>query len=376
MKAILKITLLLLVVNCFQSCSKEDAPPPEPIAQPEPEIENQAPTINAQTFEAAENIADNMPIGTVVASDPDGDALTFSISTNDGALFEISESGDLSLDDLQTLDFETAESHTITVTVNDGTTSTEATVIITVIDIDDTSFVTTWETATSNETVTIQTQAAQFSYNYTIDWGDGTTQTGRTDNAMHTYTTAGLYTVRISGKFPAIVLNNNANPSGEQFRTVEQWGNIQWLSMFAAFIGVNTLTINATDVPDLSQVTSMQFMFAFIENFSGDLNAWDVSNVSNMETMFAASSFNGDISDWNVSNVTNMKGMFFESSFNQDISGWNVSYVTDMENMFRDSSFNKDISDWNVSNVTNCSLFASGAPLTPVNTPNFTNCTP
>jgi surface protein len=38
----------------------------------------------------------------------------------------------------------------------------------------------------------------------------------------------------------------------------------------------------------------------------GDLSEWDVSNVTNMNDMFAfAWSFNGDLSEWNVSKVTN-----------------------------------------------------------------------
>ena len=45
--------------------------------------------------------------------------------------------------------------------------------------------------------------------------------------------------------------------------------------------------------------------------FNGDLSKWDVSNVTNMDSMFHdAESFNGDLSKWNVSNVTNMNDMF------------------------------------------------------------------
>ena len=45
--------------------------------------------------------------------------------------------------------------------------------------------------------------------------------------------------------------------------------------------------------------------------------------------------FNQDLSDWNVSNVTSMAFMFsFTRLFNQDLSGWDVSNVDDMYNMF------------------------------------------
>ena len=40
------------------------------------------------------------------------------------------------------------------------------------------------------------------------------------------------------------------------------------------------------------------------------------------------------------------------SKFNQDISSWDVSKITNMESMFKDAEFNQDISNWNVSSVT------------------------
>ena len=407
MKTIVKIALFLFVMNNFLSCSKDDTP----VAQV-----NEAPVISAQTFSAAENIADNLPIGTVEASDPEGDTLSYSISTNDNNLFEINDEGLLSLDDLQILDFETAESHTITVTVSDGTSTTEAMVTINVTDIED-SFVTIWETTSADETVTIPVNDA-FTYDYTIDWGDGTIQTGVTGDASHPYDSPGTHTVSISGTFAAMRFNQ------DQLRSIERWGTIQWQTMERVFQNVPaTLIINATDTPDLSQVTDMSRMFASSE-FNQDISDWDVANVTNMNAMFSdsefnqdisgwnvvnvadmggmfsGSEFNQDISDWNVANVTNMGAMFWSSQFNQDISDWNVANVTSMASMFLNSEFNQDISDWNVANVismfgmfretpfnqdisdwnvvsvANCINFALNAPLTAANTPNFTNCTP
>ena len=47
----------------------------------------------------------------------------------------------------------------------------------------------------------------------------------------------------------------------------------------------------------------------------------------------------GEINNWDVSNVTDMRAMFAGArSFNQPLNKWNVSKVTNMEDMFRNAS--------------------------------------
>ena len=54
-----------------------------------------------------------------------------------------------------------------------------------------------------------------------------------------------------------------------------------------------------------------------------------------MSNLFEYSDFNGDISNWDVSNVTNMNTMFaWCEDFNQDISNWDVSNVKNMNSIF------------------------------------------
>lgn len=92
-----------------------------------------------------------------------------------------------------------------------------------------------------------------------------------------------------------------------------------------------------------------------MQNFNADLSRWDVSKVTNMDSMFEeCTSFNADLSKWDVSKVKNMKRMFFKNwAFNQDLSRWDVSEATDMSSMFWGChKFNSDLSNWAVDKVT------------------------
>ena len=126
---------------------------------------------------------------------------------------------------------------------------------------------------------------------------------------------------------------------------------------------------------DVSQITNMDSVFCF-SNFNdihstngiglhnGDISKWDVSNVTNMLDMFFfATNFNQDISKWDVSNVTNMSYMFYEArSFNQPLNNWDVSKVTEMIYMFANTlEFNQNISSWNLDNIINCDFMFNKA---------------
>jgi surface protein len=125
---------------------------------------------------------------------------------------------------------------------------------------------------------------------------------------------------------------------------IKQFGGIALPNMetinngsFVGFAGI----ITATDVPSITN-NSLAFCFANAtsSNF-GNINNWDVSNVTNMDNMFYnASSFNQPLNNWNVSNVTNMDNMFDSaSSFNQDIL-FNFTNVNTALNFTTNTGYN------------------------------------
>ena len=103
-------------------------------------------------------------------------------------------------------------------------------------------------------------------------------------------------------------------------------------------------------------------MFATSFSFNQDLNNWDVSNVTNMRSMFAGSVFNQPLNAWNASSVTDMSQMFFQaSSFNQALILGMLVTLLIYSNVLECTTFNQDISSWDVSNVTDMIDMFSGA---------------
>jgi surface protein len=221
------------------------------------------------------------------------------------------------------------------------------------------------------------------SYNATVNWGDGSSDTITSYNQQevtHTYTSAGQYEISIEGTLQGWQFNN----AGDRLKMldVKQWGVLD-LSTNAAFYGCTNLDASATDAPTISTTTFLQ-MFRDCTNFNGAIGNWDISTVLILSNCFYnCSTFNNSINNWNVSNVTFISGMFFgATSFDQDLNSWDTSNVLDMSYMFYNcSQFNGDIYSWDTSSVMNmqymlynCDLFdQSLAAWSIANVTNFTN---
>jgi len=261
-----------------------------------------------------------------------------------------------------TVDSNKLGTYTITYSVVDSSNHT-TTETRTINIVEPRPFITTWKTdnngSTDNYTISIKTNS-DYSYNFDIDWGDGTTDTNQTTDVIHTYDTIDTYTVTINGEFPHLI--HGENTDANKLQRIVQWGDLNWQSMTRSFYNCKNMESNTDDMPDLRIVTSTASMFEGATSFNADIGSWDVSSVTLMGYMFArAKRFNQDISAWDVGSVISMSGMFSNAdAFNQEIGSWDVSSVKNMYHMFSlNGGFNQDISAWDVSSVKNMSQMFS-----------------
>ena len=185
-----------------------------------------------------------------------------------------------------------------------------------------------------------------------------------TPRVVFTPTTDGVYTVEAGPEGVSRMYMRELYEDGkyiyptsnDKLLEVVQFGTVEWESMSSMFCKCEQMTFAGNlDIPNLSKVTDMSYMFYGCSAFNQPLEEWDVNNVTNMHYMFeGCSSFNQPLEKWDVSKVTDMSDMFRGcSAFNQPLEGWDVSKVTDMNDMFSGcSSFNQPLEKWKVGKVT------------------------
>ena len=260
-------------------------------------------------------------------------------------------------------------------------------------------FESVWKVGSDNSTLNFP--GGSGTCDYTIDWGDGSTDsyTSCEDYRSHTYTSAGTYTIKVTGTIhnwscnktvPAhfdsyfcdkyctenedekyydlcfdfckdvsySICGNNAELVGivdtlPALIGIESFGPVGLTSH--SFENANQLTyVSSKDIPNANALTNMSEMFANATLFNGAIGNWDTSQTIDMSNMFmGASNFNQSLSGWDTSNVTRMSYMFYNAkSFNGDISAWDTSNVKYMSSMFMGaSSFNQSLNGWDTSNV-------------------------
>lgn len=249
---------------------------------------------------------------------------------------------------------------------------------------------------------TISVPLAQ-AVNATINWGDGTPDTVVNSSynstaITHTYSdTPGLHTVKVTGTFAAWVGSDWINWTQGCVTSVTSWGDAtgtsdgtagfngsvnltdvaripSTMSLINNFLSANSATFTGASLSkwDVSNVTQMDGMFADMKGITGDISGWNTSNVQSMESIFAGSTFNGDISKWDVRNVIWFNLAFDSSSFNGDITKWQLNSVSRMSMAFNNATaFNQDLSGWTIASGVQHDGFGQGSGLTANHMPLF-----
>lgn len=201
-------------------------------------------------------------------------------------------------------------------------------------------------------------------YDFTIDCAGGTGGGAVTSfndaDRVCSYAGGGTYTITIAGTI--IGWDFSTSTDNLLIRDIISWGPLRLGNTNKYFSLCTNLTVSATDVLDLTGTTVLDYMFNGCSSLTviPSLDSWDVSNVTDMRSMFVnCSQFNQDISSWDVSSVTNMRSMFQNAAvFNQDISSWNVASLTNTYAMFAGAAaFNQDISGWSIGGTSREHIF-------------------
>ena len=204
-------------------------------------------------------------------------------------------------------------------------------------EIDASAFTTLWYTGE----LKLLTDSS-LDYNYNVDWGDGNVSTGVTGDVSHNYDSIDNYEVKITGQFPYFKnfisgFDNEIIYSNSQLISILNWGNINWESFRDTFGGLNGLSINASDNPNLSEVNNLDNMFGGVNFYKEyDFGKWNISNVQsavNFANYISVSSYDNLLKGWSdqdlKTDVAFSVGAYYcdESSRGilTDLFGWEIT---------------------------------------------------
>jgi len=191
-------------------------------------------------------------------------------------------------------------------------------------------------------------------YNFNIDWGDGSSDTITVWNqaeTTHTYAVGGVKEPVITGQIEGWQFAINASDIDKMLNLI-QWGSTGGIGGLKVgnsdsnFLNCSNMEISAEDQPDFTGKTQFS---AFIQNCASIVEtpamaSWDVSDGEDFSLFWSGCSLiNPPIQSWSMANATNVSRMVLGTLFNRNVGGWSIS------------------------NITLAASFADGTPLTPTN---------
>ena len=234
------------------------------------DINDTAPVITAgQTFTISEDAGNGTDVatGAVAATDADtvGSLTNWAIvSGNTGSVFEIDSSGQISVLSNTNLDYETLNSYTLGIQVEDGVdTSAVETVTITVTDINDTAPV-----ITAGQTFTISEDAANGTDVATgaVAATDADTVGSLTNWAIVSGNTGSVFEIDTSGQI-SVLSNTNLD-----YETLNSYTLGIQVEDGVNTSAVETVTITVTDVNDTAPVITAGQTFTISEDAANGTN--------------------------------------------------------------------------------------------------------
>jgi len=104
---------------------------------------------------------------------------------------------------------------------------------------------------------------------------------------------------------------------------------------------------------DMSPAGVFSFSFYFQDQMNADCSSWNMSDVTNIQSLFRSCSVfdndgNDDIGNWDTSGVGSFSQTFRSATvFNRDITDWSFASCNTTQRMLQDASaFDQDISKW------------------------------
>jgi len=253
-------------------------------------------------------------------------------------------------------------------------------------------FISTWKTDNLSTGSSTNTQVklplvSTGTYKFTVNWGDGNTDTITAWNqaqVTHTYAAIGTYTITITGfikgwSFGPETPTPPTTSDRLKLLTITQFGCLRFTDYAFMFHGCQNLTLTTvTDMPNLKGVTNAHGFFrrCYALTTVSNINKWDVSKIQIFQRFFGfIDTFNDNIGNWNVGKGTNFIAMFFGltpttgGNFNNggdpSIGNWDMSSAIDLTSMFvYQGKFNQNVGAWDISNATSiaAAFFGNNAP--------------
>ena len=273
----------------------------------------------------------------LLSSINDGVTALGSVSANEnvtwsitGTGVSISTTGVITLDNAA--DYQTATSHSFTVTATDPSSNatTTGTLTVTVVDTTDPVITNNLRTKINKG----QTYLGTVSANETVTWSVNNEDIQVDQNGIVSLKQPADYQVKQSYSYNITATDQNKNTS-----TINQ--NVSVYNVFTPETktelqnAINTWYKLANGSDNGGYSSPLEYA-----NKYSNPNTWNVTLMTDMSGLFKGKTGNNhpNIGNWNTCNVTTMESMFEGSTFNKDIGGWNVHNVVNYSAMFKNNS--------------------------------------